>query len=55
MRFFQKGHITKILYLFKWLSVIDVDRRFGIQPPERAAKTGKGVERVKADPAVPGD
>jgi hypothetical protein len=38
-----------------YVSRVDVDRRFGIQPPERAAKPGKGIELVKADAAVPGD
>jgi len=38
-----------------YVSRVDVDRRFGIQRTERAAKTGKGIELVKADAAVPGD
>lgn len=33
----------------------DVDRRFGIHPPARAAKTGRGIALVKADAAKPAD
>ena len=32
-----------------YTSRADVDRRFGIRPPERAASTGSGIELVKAE------
>jgi hypothetical protein len=34
-----------------YTSRADVDRRFGIHPPARAAKTGSGIDLVKADAA----